>query len=90
MPEYSFTDEETIARISDTYPRAMSSYFIVLHRISSKQEIVITRQQIIHQHMKSWTKFKNDLRNLAQLYVVDMCDDGDSVSVMLITNQACA
>lgn len=90
MPEYSFTDEHTVAHIADHTPRALSAYFYVLHNIGFKNEITITKNEIVHGQQKSWTKFKNDLRALARLFVINFFDDGESVMVSIIESEECA
>lgn len=90
MFDYSFTDEETVARIADVAPRAMSSYFIVLHKCENSSEIIISRDQIMNDHQKSWTKFKNDLRQLAHMFIINLLDKGEHVLVSLICMEECA
>lgn len=86
MTQYAITDEEKIARIADVCPRAMSSYFIVLYKCSNGEH-VISRKDIVHGHSKSWTKFKNDLRELSKLFIVNFFDDGHCISVSMVEDQ---
>jgi hypothetical protein len=83
MDQYSLTDEETISRISDFCPRAMSSYFICLNK-SSSGHCTFTRNEIRDEKIRSWTKFKNDIRKLSQLYIVNFLDSGDRIDVEVI------
>lgn len=85
MDEYSLTDEATVARISDTCPRALSAYFLCLHTVCSDGTVSFTRDEIINHRVRSWTKFKNDVRSLAGLYVLNFSDKGHILEIELIS-----
>lgn len=86
MDEYSLTDEETIARIADQAPRAMSAYFLCLHSAARHCCVSFDRDYIINHAIKSWTKFKNDIRALSRLFILNFQDHGDSIEIQLITS----
>jgi len=84
MDEYSLTDEPTVARIADLAPRALSAYFICLHKSNPKGECSFTRDEIVNEKVRSWTKFKNDIRSLSALFILNFIDTGDLIDVELI------
>ena len=84
MDTYSLTDESTVSRIADMAPRCMSAYFLCLHKADALGRCSFDREEIIHDKARSWTKFKNDLRALAFMYILNMDDQNDFVLVELI------
>ncbi len=84
MEEYSLTDEATVSRISDTCPRTLSAYFLCLHESNSDGFVTFSRDDIVNNRVRSWTKFKNDIRTLAGIYVLNFKDNGDQIEVQLI------
>lgn len=87
MDKYSLTDEATVARISDTCPRALSCYFLCLHNADPSGNVTFSRDEIINDRMRSWTKFKNDVRALGSAYVLNFCDRGDELDIELIPQE---
>lgn len=84
MDEYSITDEATVSKISDQCPRAVSAYFLCLHRSDGEGRATLTRDQVMNECMRSWTKFKNDVRSLASLYVLNFVDYGSEIEIEFI------
>ncbi len=84
MEEFSIADEETISRIADLAPRAMSAYLVCLYKSDSDGLCSFTRGEIIDERVRSWTKFKNDIRSLSKLFLLNFLDAGDSISIELI------
>jgi hypothetical protein len=82
--QYSLTDEETVARIADICPRAMPSYFLCLHNANPLGRCTFTRKQVINDCVRSWTKFKNDIRRLSQLFILTFLDRDDVIEIELI------
>lgn len=87
MDEYSLTDEATVARISDSRPRALPAYFLCLHNAAPDGSVSFTRDEIMNERMRSWTKFKNDIRSLAGLYVLTFLDKGNEIDIELIPQE---
>ncbi len=87
MDKYALTDEYTVAKIADVSPRAMPAYFLCLHKSDQNGLCSFTREEIINQRVRSWTKFKNDVRSLAALYVLNFSIKGDSISIEIIPQE---
>jgi hypothetical protein len=84
MDHYSLTDEATVSRIADTTPRAMSAYFLCLHKADLEGRCEFSRDEIINEKVRSWTRFKNDIRALSGLFLLNFLDQGDLILVELI------
>lgn len=82
--EHYFTDNETVSRIADICPRAMPAYFICLAAVDDDGNCDFTRDEIINERVRSWTKFKNDIRSLSQLFILSFLDEGDAISINMI------
>jgi len=84
MDHYSLTDEAAVSRIADTTPRAMSAYFLCLHKADLEGKCEFSRDEIINEKVRSWTRFKNDIRALSGLFLLNFLDQGDLIKVELI------
>ncbi len=84
MDQVALTDQCTVSRIADVCPRAMSAYFICLTAADSEGNCSFERDEIINHKVRSWTKFKNDIRSLSQLFLLNFLDEGDTIQVNLI------
>lgn len=87
MKEMVYTDEATISRISDTAPRALSTYFVCLHALDTRGAASFKRDDIIHNKVRSWTKFKNDIRALSRMFLMSFLDEGDQISIEIIPQE---
>ena len=81
---YTYTDEETVSRISDIAPRALSAYFICLHNSDESGKCRFNRNEIINEKVRSWTKFKNDIRQLAFMFLLNFHDLGHEILIEMI------
>lgn len=84
MEDYTYTDESTVAMIADQQPRALSAYFICLHNADNNGFVTFSRDFIMNTTIKSWTKFKNDIRALSRLLLLTFLDQGHTMHVELI------
>lgn len=84
MNGFALTDESTVSRIADICPRAMSTYFICLANADSEGNCHFTRDDILNTKIRSWTKFKNDIRSLSQLFLLNFHDQGHEIGVNMI------
>lgn len=80
-----FAAEHTISLISDRAPRAMSAYFMCLYAETTCGKIIFDRDFITHSAVKSWTKFKNDIRTLARLFILNYDDRGKTIEIEMIS-----
>ena len=87
MEEYTLTDEATISRIADIIPRAMSAYFLCIYAADSDGQCNFKRDEIINKRIRSWTKFKNDIRALASIYILNFLDRGDVIDIEMIPQE---
>ncbi len=84
MDDFSVTNESTIALIADQCPRAMSAYFICLRNVDSYGSVTFDKNFIKNTSHKSWTKFKNDIRSLGRVFVLNFIDHGNEIEIELI------
>jgi hypothetical protein len=88
MDEYSYTDEATVSRIADTNPRCMSAYFLCIHNADEEGKCTFTRDEIEQVRVRSWTKFKNDIRTLAFMFILDFSfPEKDRITIELIPQE---
>ena len=87
MDQYTLTDEVTISRIADTIPRAMPAYFLCIYSVDEDGKYSFTKDEITNKRVRSWTKFKNDIRSLSALYLLNFLDRGDVIDIELIPQE---
>jgi hypothetical protein len=84
MDAKALTSDSLICRIADDYPRGMSAYFLCLCNADKFGNCKFYKQEIRDKHCRSWTKFKNDLRGLAAISVLEYTPYDDVVHVKLV------
>jgi hypothetical protein len=81
MEEFTYTVKQTIARLADICPRCLSTYILIIENLNEKDEVEFTREDIINNYARSWTKLKNDIRTLASFNILSFCDKGTILQV---------
>lgn len=84
MNEFNLTNENTVIKIADEAPRAMSAYFLCLTDSDQSGQACFTKEYIQNTVTRSWTKFKNDIRALASIMLVRFCILDDEIRVELV------
>lgn len=87
MDQYTLTDEATVARIADTAPRALPAYFLCLHKADADGKCSFSRDEIIHNRMRSWTKFRNDIRTLAFMFLLNFLEGDQEIEIEIIPQE---
>lgn len=87
MELFAFVDPETITRIADYCPRAMTTYMICLNKSNFVEGCTFTRDEIVNDRVRSWVKFKNDIRSLSRLFLLTFEDKVDEIDVILIPQE---
>ncbi len=70
MNEFSLTNENTVIKIADEAPRAMSAYFLCLTDSNRAGSACFTKDYIQNTLTRSWIKFRNDIRALANICLI--------------------
>jgi hypothetical protein len=84
MNEFCLTNENTVIKIADEAPRAMSAYFLCLTDSNESGYACFTKDYIQNTIARSWTKFKNDIRDLASIMLVRFWVIDDEIRVELV------
>lgn len=84
MEDPSVINEQDVIKIADMCPRAMFAYFVCVKKSNKFGESSITKKHIVDELGRSWTKFRNDLRTMMSIGVIDVYDVQDGVEVDLL------
>ena len=88
MNEFFKTTENTVIKIADEEPRALSAYFLCLSDSDNYGKAWFSKEYIQNTLAKSWTKFKNDLRALARLLLIRLwIDELDEIRIELVPQE---
>lgn len=87
MDDTPVVSEQDVLKIADMCPRAMPAYFCCVRSSDEYGESTISKKYIVNELGRSWTKFRNDLRSLMGLRILDFYDYNDVVEVELLGGQ---
>jgi hypothetical protein len=87
MNEFSKTTENTVIKIAEEEPRALSAYFLCLSDSDRSGKAWFSKDYIQNTLARSWTKFKNDIRALSRLLLIRMWLDLDTVRIELVPQE---
>lgn len=87
MNEFSKTTENTVIKIADEAPRALSTYFLLLSDANKAGECWFSRDYIENTVTRSWIKFRNDIRALASLMLIRFWITEDTIRVELVPQE---
>lgn len=68
---------ETILQICDLQPRAVSTFVVAWAEADEDGYAIFDKKGVSDVHSMSWTKFKNDLRSLARIGLLEHRIDKD-------------
>jgi hypothetical protein len=72
---------EYLFQISEQAPRSLSAYIMLCHIADNDGRVEVDREWVENTKNLSWTKFKNDLRALARLGLIEWVVSKQSVIV---------
>jgi len=71
-------------KIADRCPRAMSAYFICLKNSDEYGESHVSKDYILRDLGRSWTKFRNDLRDLMNIGILEFFEEGNDLEIDIL------
>lgn len=83
MEIFTVTTQEILERISRHCPEALSTYLQCINLADDGGLVYFTRQHVEVNMSDSWTKFKNDIKKLAQENLLEWHPFNDGISVTL-------
>lgn len=75
--------EQVISMLAETAPRSIPVLFIIQSCVDDFGNCRFTKKIVNTKFSRSWTKFRNDLRDLALNYLIDFEENEDFVDVHL-------
>jgi hypothetical protein len=77
MDSFSLADKHVFLQIADTAPRAVAAYFMCLNNVDCYGRVSFSKEYITEVKGRSWIKFKNDLKALSVLGILNFYEEND-------------
>lgn len=87
MDFYAITTQRTLDQISRHCPRALYTYTICVSRVDENGRLFLTRDQIRNDLSESYTKFRNNLRALAQEDLLSWGEINNGISIEMYLDE---
>jgi hypothetical protein len=84
MDSFSLADKHVFLQIADTAPRAVAAYFMCLNNVDSYGRVSFSKEYITAVKGHSWIKFKNDLKALAALSILNFYEESNQVLIEML------
>lgn len=88
MREKNMISLDILQQISNYYPRAISTYILCYGNMDDNREISFTKKQITDDFSEGYCRFKNNLKALARIGLIEWHEMEDKIHVIVGDNES--